>query len=74
MSWYERDLHYAMSGAVLEREGCPLYVDSHPTLGVQQKILRSFWASNLRSSISHPKHDFEDVRSRNPTNTSMRWP
>ena len=25
----------------------------------------------MGSSISHPKHDFEDTRQRNPTNMSM---
>ena len=39
-------------------------------VGVQQKFLRIFIASNMRSSsIPHPKHGFEGIRLRNPTNT-----
>ena len=52
--------------------------NNHSMLGAQ-KILRNFRAPNTRSyygSISHhhhPKHGLEGVRSRNPTNLSVRW-
>ena len=31
-----------------------------------------FWAPDVRSSIFHPKHDCEEIRSRNLTNIAMR--
>lgn len=27
----------------------------------------------MSSSVSHPKHDFQHIRSRNPTKRFMRW-
>ena len=54
----------------------PFAVDlSHPTLGVQQNILRLFSAPNMRSQLNiniiihhphHQKNDFESIRLRNP--------
>ena len=42
---------------------------SRPTAGVQQTFLRS-WREELK--ILHPKNNFEEIRSRDPTNISMR--
>ena len=46
----------------------------HPTLAVQ-RILNNVLSSQhdeLAQYQHHPKHDFENIRSRNPTNISMR--
>ena len=45
---------------------------THPTVGAEQKILKIPELLTRGSSMSHPKHYFEDVRSRKPPNSSVR--
>ena len=46
-----------------------LVPESYPRVGGAAEFLSS---SHIRSSISHPKHDFEEFRSQNQTNICMR--
>ena len=39
---------------------------------LRYEFSESFGAPNLVSSLFHPKHDLEGIRSRNPTGVSMR--
>ena len=64
----------ALSGATAPIRCCCTILD--PTLGgeADSKNLLSSYHEELNIDIihHHPKHDFEGIRSRNPTNLSMR--
>lgn len=58
----------AISGMnIIPQMSAQIIIESHPTVGVQRDVCEL-----MMISIFHPKHGFEGVYSRNPTNVSMR--